>query len=335
MPDVHPVSPFDETWLAGWYAAYAAGARHERPYAMASSLAEMRTSLQDPSPVLRRLPFGAFDGDDCVGAMLLELPLQSDTQTAAVEIYVPAEHRRRGVGTALWDRAEAEATERGRHTFQVELGVPASHDEESWPGARFALARGLRVENVEDHLVVDLPYDHARLEALERSLPAGTSYRVEAWHGPCPEEYVEAWAALQTAMSVDVPTGGMTREPVVHTVERVRLTEQRLGRSWLALSALALTDAGDPVGYSQLLLPLTQPEHVLQDDTLVLRAHRGHALGSRLKIANLRRLAALPTELVESRRWLHTYTAQSNGAMQRVNAGFGFRVAERLLELER
>ena len=136
-------------------------------------------------------------------------------------------------------------------------------------------------------------------------------------------------------MSVDVPTGELTREAVVHTVERVRTDEGRLARNWILLNALAVTDHGEPVGYSTLYLPRTRPEHAHQDDTLVLRAHRGHRLGSRLKVANLRQLERLPVSDIAARRWLHTYTAQGNAPMQAVNARFGFRRVEVEHELER
>lgn len=89
------------------------------------------------------------------------------------------------------------------------------------------------------------------------------------------------------------------------------------------------------MGYSTLLVPRTDPHHAYQDDTLVLRAHRGHNLGAALKVANLRALERLPVEDHAARRWLHTYTEQDNAAMQAVNAGFGFRRAEVLHEYER
>jgi GNAT superfamily N-acetyltransferase len=136
-------------------------------------------------------------------------------------------------------------------------------------------------------------------------------------------------------MSGDVPTGELAREAVVYTEERVRLDEDRLAKNWIALNSLALTDLGEPVGYSTLFLPRTQPQHAYQDDTLVLRAHRGHNLGSMLKVANLRQFEQLPASDVAGRRWLHTYTAHGNAAMQRVNARFGFRAVEEMHEFEK
>jgi GNAT superfamily N-acetyltransferase len=69
---------------------------------------------------------------------------------------------------------------------------------------------------------------------------------------------------------------------------------------------------------------------VLQDDTFVAAAHRGRGLSSALKAANLRRLE----EQRGGRRWMHTWTAGTNAAMQAVNARFGFRAVEQTHEYE-
>lgn len=135
-------------------------------------------------------------------------------------------------------------------------------------------------------------------------------------------------------MSSDVPTGSLAREAVVHAVDRVRLGEQRMADNWVTLSSLAANADNASVGYSTIFVPKTQSEQVYQDNTLVLRAHRGHGLGTRLKVANLRQLAAMPEPVDAARRWLHTHTEQGNAAMQAINAWIGFRIVEELHELE-
>lgn len=335
MIDLREVSPADTGCFAAWHAALSAGSLAGRPAATVSSLQELTDSLAAPSPVKRRIAVAAVDDDECVGALLLELPLQSDLRTAILGIWVPPAHRGRGVGTALWRWAEDRARTEGRTILQCEVHVPHGHTLATWPGARFATAHGFTSRNVEDHLVLDLPVDPARLAALDARPGGSQGHHVVAWTGPCPETYVDAWADLMTAMSRDAPAGAVTRDAVAYTVDRVRLQEQRMADGWITLSSLAFSDLGDPVGYSTLLVPRTQPEHVYQDDTLVLHAHRGHGLGALLKLANLRSLSALPERDVAQRHWLHTYTQQENLAMQRVNATFGFRPVEAMHEFER
>ncbi|HEU5043501.1 MAG TPA: GNAT family N-acetyltransferase [Nocardioidaceae bacterium] len=332
---IREVSPSQSAEFARWHTALEAGAVDGRVGASVSSLTEFTDSLAAPSPVKRRTAVAALAGEECVGAVLFELPLQSDLDTVLLELAVPPPYRRQGVGAALWDWAATRARELGRSIVQTEIFVPAGHTVDTWPGARFAAARGFVSANVEDHLLVDLPYDEGRLTALETGGDRSDGYRITSWAGRCPDEYVEAWAALHTAMSADVPTGELARDVVVHTVDGVRLNESRMAKNWTALNALALDAGGEPVGYSTLFLPRTQPEHAYQDDTLVLRAHRGHGLGARLKVANLRRLAGLPDTDVARRRWLHTYTAKGNAPMQAVNARFGFRAVEEMHEFER
>jgi GNAT superfamily N-acetyltransferase len=176
---------------------------------------------------------------------------------------------------------------------------------------------------VEDHLVLDLP--------ASRSVPTPAGYRLRQWVGPCPDEHVASYAALQSAMNADVPTGGMTRTAVTVSPERVRTSEQRLAQSYLTIVTSAVTDDDEPAGYSLVMVPLEDPADVVQDDTLVLRAHRGHGLGAVMKAANLRLLADHARDAAR----LHTWTAQENGPMQAINAGFGFRAVETMHEMER
>lgn len=333
--EIRETSPSHPADFGRWHTALVAGVVDGRVGATVSSLTELTDSLAVPSPVKRRTAVGAFAGEECVGAMLVELPLQSDLDTVLLELAVPPRWRHRGVGAALWDWAEQRARELGRSIIQTEVFIPAGHTADSWPGARFATARGFASANVEDHLLVDLPYDEGRLAAIEAGGDRSGDHRITSWAGRCPDGYVEAWADLHTAMSADVPTGELARDVVAHTVEGVRLNESRMAKNWIALNALALSEGGEPVGYSTLYLPRTQPEHAYQDDTLVLRPHRGNGLGARLKVANLRRLAGLPGADVARRRWLHTYTAKDNAPMQAVNARFGFRAVEEMHEFER
>lgn len=336
MVVIREVHPADRADFSRWHDALESGALAGRTAAATvSSVQQLAGSLAAPSPVKRRIAVGAFAGEDCLGAMLFELPLRSDPDTALVEIDVPPPHRTHGVGGLLWEWAAERAAGEGRTVFASEVNVPAGRAPRTWPGLRFAEQRGFTSEHVEDHLVADLPLDPARVRRLEAASGHDDGYRVTAWVGRCPDGVVEAWADLHTVMSQDVPTGGMSREPVVHTVERVRLSEDRMADGWITLSAMAMGHSGEPVGYSTLLLPRTQPKHAHQDDTLVLRSHRGHGLGARLKLANLRQYDELPTADRSRRRWLHTYTAQDNLPMQRVNARFGFRPVETMHELER
>lgn len=334
---IREVLSSDEGAFARWHDAYVRGFAFGREAVLASTLAELTDSLGHPGEHLRRVAVGAFSGETCLGALLLELPLTENLATAWVEINVPPEHRGHGVGGALWIWARERALAEQRTVAQAEVYVPAAETPRTWPGGRFVTTPGCTTENVEDHLVATLPYDGTRLDTIDVHTAAATQagdYIIDTWVGTCPERWVQAWATLQTAMSVDVPTGGMTREPVVFTPERIQTSEARLHKHWVSLVSLAQTTDGEPVGYSRILLPRSSSEHAYQDDTLVLRAHRGARLGARVKSANLRRLPSVGGVDIEALRWLHTYTEVENHAMQAVKQHFGFRMIEKLHELE-
>ncbi|MFI6831245.1 GNAT family N-acetyltransferase [Kribbella sp. NPDC050241] len=323
---VREIDPADLALFDEWYDALRAGVVAGREAALVVGQEALGFSLRTPGPLKRRIAVGAFEDDRVLGAMLFEYRLTDNLDIVEVEIDVPPQHRRRGIGTALWQWAVTRAAQLGRTIFQSEIGVPG----ESSPGSAFAERLGFTVEHVEDHLVVPLPYDEARLDELRWSAGTLDGYRLTSWAGVCPPEHQQAYADLHTAMDEDVPTGGMTREVVPWTVEKLQASEQRVDRNYLALVTMAHTLSGAPAGYTLMYLPRADAEHAQQDDTLVLRDHRGHNLGTHLKLANLDQLAKHRT----TQRFLHTWTALSNAPMQKVNARFGFRSVEQNRELE-
>jgi hypothetical protein len=74
------------------------------------------------------------------------------------------------------------------------------------------------------------------------------------------------------------------------------------------------------VGFSELTVPRDGGGTVRQEDTLVLSEHRGHRLGMLLKIASLRRPAALSPRS----RMIYTFNAE-NRHMLDANEALGFR----------
>jgi ADP-ribose pyrophosphatase YjhB (NUDIX family)/GNAT superfamily N-acetyltransferase len=323
---ISEIDPADLALFDEWYDAFRAGAVAGREAALMVGREALGFSLRHPGPLKQRIAVGAFEDDRVLGGMLFEHRLTDNLDTVEVEIDVPPQHRRRGIGTALWQWAVTRAAQLGRTIVQTELAVGS----EPSPGAEFAARLGFSLEHVEEHLVVPLPYDDVRLDALAEAAGALDGYRLTSWAGVCPPEHQQDYADLHTAMDHDVPTGGMTREVVPWTVEKLQASEQRNDRNYLALVTMAHTLSGEPAGYTLMYLPRADAEHAQQDDTLVLREHRGHNLGTQLKLANLGQLAKHRT----TQRFLHTWTALSNAPMRKVNTRFGFRVVEEHRELQ-
>lgn len=288
-----------------------------------------RWANQGPNPYRRPIGYAALVDGRWAGTAEVGLPLQDNTHSADVEVAVRPEFRRTGVGSALLGRLEQVCAEHRRTTLFGELTLPHTADADASPGGLFAKRFGFECVHQEDHLVLDLPADTDHLDDLAQ--PARDAYEIIVWGDHCPEEHVAAYCTMRTRMSADVPVGDLAIEPVAYDEARLRTTETRTAQGWLTVVAAARrrTD-GVMGGYSMLRLP-RGGELAMQDDTLVMPEHRGHRVGTALKLATLDVLRAEHPE----RRALHTWTEPGNHAMQRTNADFGYTPRNRMREMQR
>ncbi|MER7070300.1 GNAT family N-acetyltransferase [Terrabacter sp. NPDC000476] len=324
----------DDPLLRDWHEAVRDAHLADREPAWWESWEATRTYLARPADRTAYVVVAALDGDVVVGGAEVSLPLVDDTDTLSVVLGVLPEHRRRGAGDLLAAEVRAVAREHGRSIAQTEVYVPDGVAFEDWCGGAFAQRHGLGSLSAEDRLLVDLPYDPDRLERLTEAARVPEGYRVVSFTGPCPDDLAPEWARMRTQMNEDVPTGELTRTASVVDVERIRTSDVRMAeQGWTKVRSVVLTAARDGAGYTELFVSAHDPDFVLQDDTLVDRAHRGQGLGAALKAANLRQLASLG-ERAAGRRWLQTHTEQGNVAMQRTNERFGFRRVDVLHECE-
>lgn len=322
----------DDVSFDRWYAALRAGAAHGRVAPLVESAAALRQSLRSnpDNPDNDRRAYGAWDGETCAGTAQVRLPRQENQHLAEVSVCVPPDHRGGGVGAALCDHLLAVAREQGRSTFSEEIDVPEGSTLRESPGGRFALARGFESKHTEQRLVLPLPVPADHLDRLEsRARESAGDARVVTWHGVPPREWLEAFARMQTLMEQDVPTGELDRAPMMFDAERVLAGQQRnVDQGYELVTTLALAASGEPTAYTMLFV--TDQGEAMQDDTFVLRAHRGRRLGTLVKVANLRALAERFPEV----RHVHTWTDGTNDAMWVTNAAFGFRSVETMHEVE-
>jgi len=168
-----------------------------------------------------------------------------------------------------------------------------------------------------------LPLDVAELERrlAEARARTGEGYVIREWTGTTPESFRDDMAVLYTRMSTDAPQGALDAPEDVWTGDRVAEHEERTNADGTVLLTVAAEGAdGRLAGFTQLSVPPTASAPVEQRDTLVLREHRGHALGMLLKLANLAQL--------ERTRPGHpsitTWNADENRHMLSVNEALGF-----------
>lgn len=301
--------------------------------------AETRFESSRPNDYEERSTFLAFAGEQVVGKAVVDVPLTDNLQTCYAFVMVHPEHRRMGLGSALYAAVEDHARSRGRTTIMGWTDHRAGFDPtrdvlapatgagaipSTSLAARFATARGFSLAQVDRCSVLPVAADSGRLQALatEAARTAGQDYAVVDWVDRCPNELLEEYAQLRRTMSTDVPMGELDWEEEIWDGSRVRENEDRLAREGgnSLVRAVLHRPSGRLVGHTILERRAEKPDTVYQEDTLVLSSHRGHRLGMWLKAANL---LAVVDVWPEARR-IYTWNAEENRHMLDVNIELGF-----------
>ena len=328
---VIPVDPSDEQAFAEWFAVAEASERHDRPDEPGWLLHEQRSMSLDgtrPDADTVRLLLGAQEGGRLVGAARIELPQRDNRHLAELDLTVHPSARRRGVARALQDELERLAREHGRTTMLSCADEPPGQEGRSGNRAA-ALALGYAVVQQEIRRDVDLPLPASRVDELERACrPHAAGYAVHVWQDACPDELVDDLAELMRQMSTDVPKDEMDWREEVWDRARVRRNEdlsRAMDRSWVGAGAVH-EPTGRMVAFTVMGVPRSRPERAYQWETLVSADHRGHRLGTLVKLAGLQELALRSPRT----RFITTWNAQENTPMIAVNDLLGARVHGRL-----
>ncbi len=247
------------------------------------------------------------------------------------------EHRGQGIGTALLHEVEDVASTTGERILKVAVSHSTSDEGERLasptgfgelpvddPGVRFLLRHGYGLEQVVRISVLDTEGLADRLPALlaEAEGTAGPEFRRHGWIGPTPSEWVEDMATLRTRMSTDAPMAGLQGPPDPWDAARVEDHDRRIesGGSIVITSAVEHLPSGQLVGFSEIFVPEGRST-ATQEDTLVLREHRGHRLGLLMKAATAGELVRVFPEIDS----VVTWNAEENRPMLDVNEAMGFR----------
>lgn len=280
--------------------------------------------------------------DDVVGHLFLCLPVTSNTHLAEVYPFVRPAARGQGIGSALLALGERLGLEAGRTVLYsttehgaeppagpgaVEATTGSGRVPADAPGTRLALARGYALEQVDRHSVLDLPLspDLLARHGADARAAVGDDYRTRTWADVVPDEWADQVAVLFTRMSTDAPVGGVDYGEDPWDARRVRTWVGQLrskGYGFL-MTVAEHVPTRTLAAFTVLELPEERPAVVLQEDTLVLREHRGRRLGMQVKVVNLE---ALRDARPEGRR-VHTGNAEENTHMLAINVALGFRPA--------
>lgn len=328
--EVVELDPRDDAAFAQWFAVVQAVEQWERPADPSWLLHEQRQlSLSDEDT--RKQLLVARDGGVTVGAARLELPQKDNHHLGEVLLMVHPDARRRGAGRALDDELVRRVRAEGRSTVLAIADEPPDRDL----GNRAAgLALGYSVAQTEVRRDIDLPLDPALVDDLQRACaPYAVDYDLVTWWDRCPDELLEDCAALNQAMSTDVPKDQMDWREEVWDGARLRRNEAdvaAMDRTYVGAGAVHRA-SGRMVAFTTMGLPRSLPERAYQWETLVLREHRGHRLGMLVKLTALHELAAEQP----AAQYISTWNAQENGPMIAVNAALGARTNGGIVALQK
>jgi GNAT superfamily N-acetyltransferase len=299
--------------IAAFHAAKLAATALDRPEMPAQSASDFRAWLGAESPAHRMVFRLARSGGTAVGFSCLMLPLKRNLRTGLLWTWVHPDRRRGGVGTELLADAVDLIRADGR---QLIIGETI----EGTAGAAFGERYGFRRAQREVLSRLDLSTVDREFLAVTVRTPH-PPYRLEHWRGPVPEEWLERYARALGGM-LDAPRGELRYEPPNYAPEHVRSEETWIaGRGREQHITVAIHEpTGEVAGLTVLLVPTEPDGWAYQDDTTVVREHRGHGLGLWVKADMTLRLLADHPEVQD----VITGNADDNRHMRQVNARIGF-----------
>ncbi len=287
-----------------------------------------------PEPYTTRVMWLIDDAHETIGRTGVDLPREAGSRVANAYIDILQAHWGRGIGRAALELVEKTARENGRDTLQIwaehrtsDAGfveaptgfgrVPRDH------AARFLEAAGFGLEQVYRYSSLEVA---GALDTAQRLLheaeAASPGYRIVQWEPPTPRELVDGYAWMKSRMSTDAPAADTVVDEEIWDAARVA----RHDESYLAADRPLIVTAaqhiatGEVCAFNELAPSTTVTGLAHQEDTLVLREHRGHRLGLLVKCAGLLTLHARLPEVTR----VTTYNAEENRPMLDINEAMGF-----------
>lgn len=291
------------------------------------------------------------------GRAEVRLPLIVETRSAQIFLAVDPDRETGGVGSELLAAAESVAQSEARRVMVIHSEHPGPQDiqgdgrigsatgalpiidPDAWISAadgsgrlpvanrqtRFAVRFGYELQTVSDVSRIRVPLDpheHERLSSEVESHPGAEDYRIHTWMGAAPQNWLDSLAKLHERIPSDsfVPPRLWAEEP--WDADRVRRTEalREENGDISLMSVVEHVPSGELVGMTEVVLPGPDASICFQDETVVLRDHRGRRLGLRLKLANLAALERQTPNVHSIYVWTHSGNIRMNWVNRRLGA---------------
>ena len=280
--------------------------------------------------------FLARDAGEVVASCSAEFGLEEGDDAGGVNIRVRHDRWSTGIGSQLMPMLEERIRAADRHAVQTFTEHPESPGERitaasghgSVPAdhvARFLTRHGFVLEQVYRNSRLDLGGDPTPIAVLfeQARAAAGAEYRTVSWEMPTPPEFIDDYAWMKSRMSTDAPTADVDVAEERWDADRVRRHDAKDAAAGFRrfTTAAEHIPSGRLVAFTEIYVVRSRPAVARQNDTLVVREHRGHRLGMLVKGEAL---AILREQLPEA-RCIETFNAEENRPMLDINEHMGFR----------
>jgi GNAT superfamily N-acetyltransferase len=280
--------------------------------------------LRDDQPDYRVEVLGAAAGHALHGAALLVLPTVDNLHIAQVQVWVDPDHRRCGVGRALLDAATCRAYDEGRGTLLAAATGPVpGGPPRGRAGDRFLSAAGLRPSLASTRRRIDLSTRDVDAEqrVWEDTSPHAAAYDIVGWRGLTPDALAPGVALLANRLNVDAPSGDIDVTQTTLDTERLHDATRSVLRQGKHLVGVAAVHRGSGEVAAVTRIDVRPPgDHGDIWLTIASPRHRGHRLGTLVKIEAHRRVRELFGEI----RYVSTGNADGNRHMVAINERLGY-----------
>lgn len=258
-----------------------------------------------------------------VGHAQVEMPSRDNTDSAHVTVLVHPDARRNGAGQALLSECLSACAEAGR--TRITAGCWQGSDGEPFLRANGFSSRGLGINAVRRIDLHATPSSHWH-ELYAAAATAAGDYELVRMVGATPPDRLDDMAALHAAIN-DAPQSDPASEPDIWDAARVQDYDRAMAarRQTVYRVIVRHRASGEWVGISMLCVDEFAPRIAFQEDTSVVRAHRGHRLGLLMKADMLRWITDARPEVGATDTWNDT----TNHHMIAVNETLGAHVIAR------